>query len=283
METVAQTIHRIQRELENATDSPRLDAELLVAHILGKSRSEVLASFPDTLTEPQRSGLATLLERRVAGEPIAYIVGYREFFGRRFAVSPAVLTPRPETELLVEWALDHLESRSEATVVDVGTGSGAIALSVALATPEQVRVLAIDISSDALEVARANAESLGANGVEFLSGDLLGPVDGPVDLVLANLPYLRPDQIEGNRDLAAEPRLALDGGAAGLELIVRLIEQLSIRLTAGGAVALEIDPSQAGTVSDRLRTVLPDARVSIHPDLAGLDRFVTAVRLYPVD
>jgi release factor glutamine methyltransferase len=278
LETVAQAIRRVQLELQGATDSPRLDAELLIAHVLSKSRSDVLASFPDELTPPQQTGLAALVERRAAGEPIAYIVGYREFYGHQLVVSPAVLTPRPETELLVEWALGWLVSSPDATVVDVGTGSGAIAVSVALATPPDIRVLAVDISLEALNVARDNARFLGADRVEFLPGDLLESVNPPVDLVLANLPYLRADQIDSNRDLSAEPRLALDGGDRGLELIRRLIEQLPARLAANGAAGLEIDPSQSGAVADLLQTALPDARVAIHQDLAGLDRIVTAVR-----
>jgi release factor glutamine methyltransferase len=278
LETVAQAIRRVRLELQDASDSPRLDAELLIAHIMDKSRSEVLASFPDALTEPQQIALAEVVDRRAAGEPIAYIVGYREFYGHRFAVSPAVLTPRMETELLVEWALAWLVSSPDATVVDVGTGSGAIAISLALEAPPGVRVLAVDVSSEALDVARGNAEALGEDRVELRLGDLLEPVDSRVDLVLANLPYLRSDQIDGSRDLAAEPRLALDGGDRGLVLISRLIEQLPSRLTENGAAGLEIDPSQSGTVANLLQATLRDARVAIHQDLAGLDRFVTAVR-----
>ena len=277
--TVAEAVRRAQSQLADVSESPRLDAELLIAHLLATTRSQVLASFPDTLGRTQVDALEELVVRRIAGEPIAYIVGYREFYGRRFSVSPAVLTPRPETELLVEWAIGWLVGRPEATVVDVGTGSGAIAISVALETPSTVRVLASDVSSDALDIARSNTASLGADRVELLHGDLLESINGPVDLVLANLPYLRAEQIDGNRNLSAEPRIALDGRESGLEIIVRLISQLTAKLADHGAAALEIDPSQAGSVADALRTALADARVSIHQDLAGLDRFVTAVRL----
>jgi release factor glutamine methyltransferase len=277
--TVADAIRSAQYRLADVSDSSRLDAELLIAHLLGTTRSQVLASLPDTLLATQVDALEELVQRRIAGEPVAYIVGYREFYGRRFAVSPAVLTPRPETELLVEWAIGWLVSSPNATVVDIGTGSGAIAISVALETPSTVRVLASDVSAVALDVARRNADTLGADRVELLHGDLLEPVDGTVDLILANLPYLRADQVDGNRDLSAEPRLALDGGVGGLELIDRLIKQSPTNLAPNGAVALEIDSSQAGGVADRLRTELPDARISIHQDLAGMDRFVTAVRI----
>lgn len=279
METVAKAIQRAHVRLATGSDSPRLDAELLLAHTLGATRSQLLASLHDHLTPAQIVEMDALVDRRVGGEPIAYIVGYREFYGHRFAVSPAVLTPRPETELLVEWALGLLVGRSEATVVDVGTGSGAIAVSIALDSPATVRVIATDVSADALVLARGNAETLGATRVEFQLGDILDPINEPADLIIANLPYLRSDQIDGNRDIGSEPRIALDGGEAGLELINRLIDQLPPRLSAVGAVAIEFDPSQAGMVAARLQMTVPDARVSIHPDLAGLDRFVTAVRL----
>ena len=279
VETISEAIKRARRRLGDASDSPRLDAELLLCHVLDASRSQLLARLREQLTPEHVEELDALTDRRAAGEPVAYIVGYREFYGRRFAVSPAVLVPRPETELLVEWALGWLVGRPDATVVDVGTGSGAIAVSIAAETPPSVRVVGIDVSAEALDVVRANADELAPGRIEFLHGDLLEPVVDRADLVLANLPYLRTDQIEGNRDLIAEPRLALDGGDAGLELIYRLVDRLPLRLAEDGAVALEIDPSQGGSVADRLRSTLADARVSIHPDLAGQDRFVTAVRI----
>lgn len=279
MSTISSVVKLAQRDLAQTSASPRLDAELLVAHVLGVTRSQLLAAFPEQVTFDQLMDVDALVDRRMSGEPIAYIVGHREFYGRRFAVSPVVLTPRPETELLVEWALSWLASSPNATVADVGTGSGAIAISVALDTPATVRVLASDVSKDALEVACTNARALGAERVEFLLGDLLEPIGGPVDLVLANLPYLRADQIDGNRDLAAEPRLALDGGEAGLDLIARLIDQLPSRLAPGGAVALEIDPSQVNRVALLLGSLMPMARITAHQDLAGLDRVVSANRV----
>ncbi|HEX3302989.1 MAG TPA: HemK/PrmC family methyltransferase, partial [Thermomicrobiales bacterium] len=198
---------------------------------------------------------------------------------RDFIVTPAVLTPRPETEMLVEWAVKWLAHRTDARVVDVGTGSGAIAIGVALGTPETVSITAIDISDSALAIARKNAERLCPGRITFRHGDLLTGFDEPVDLILANLPYLRPDQIDGNFDLVAEPRIALDGGRAGLALIKRLMKQLPGHLAEGGAVALEIDPSQAEPVGLGLSDTLPGANVRVHADLAGLDRFVSAVRL----
>ena len=280
MATITETIRALQRTFAEAgIDTARLDAELLIGHVLGMNRTMLLAHLRDPVPDAVIPAVQALAERRIGGEPVAYILGRKEFLGHDFIVTQAVLTPRPETELLVEWAVQWLSQRPEATVVDVGTGSGAIAVGVALNTPPTVSITAIDISDDALAVARANAERLCPERISFRKGDLLADCPGPIDLLLANLPYLRPDQIDDNRDLATEPRLALDGGQQGLELIERLIGQLSGRLATTGAAVLEIDPSQSAAVVDRLTAALADAKIAVHRDLAGLDRFVTAVRL----
>jgi release factor glutamine methyltransferase len=276
--TIAKTIRAAQRQL-NQSSTPRLDAELLVGHALGQSRTQLLANLRDPVPPESLDAIERFIERRANGEPVAYILGRKEFLGRDFIVTPAVLTPRPETEMLVEWAVKWLAQRTDARVVDVGTGSGAIAIGVALGTPETVSISAVDVSDAALAVARENAERLCPGRIQFRRGDLLTGFDEPVDLILANLPYLRPDQIDGNFDLVAEPRIALDGGRGGITLIKRLMKQLPSRLAEGGAVALEIDPSQAEPVGLGLSDTLPGANVRVHADLAGLDRFVSAVRL----
>jgi len=276
--TIADTIRAAQRRLSKSS-TPRLDAELLVGQALGMSRTQLLANLRDPVPTELLDAIEQVIERRAGGEPVAYILGRKEFLGHNFIVTPAVLTPRPETELLVEWAVRWLADRPNAHVVDIGTGSGAIAIGVALGTPESVSITAIDVSDAALTVARENAERLCPGRIDFRRGDLLIGFDKPVDLILANLPYLRPDQIDGNYDLVAEPRLALDGGREGLELIEQLIEQLPTVMTNGGAVALELDPSQSNRVARRLESALPGAAVTIHHDLAGWDRFVSAVRL----
>jgi release factor glutamine methyltransferase len=278
--TVNDAIRTLQRQFAEAEiGTARLDAELLVGHALGMSRTQLLANLREPIPDAQIPAVDALADRRLGGEPVAYILGRKEFLGHDFIVNPSVLTPRPETELLVEWAIRWLSQRPDASVIDVGTGSGAIAIGVALSTPPTVSTSAIDVSEDALAVARANADRLCPGRISFRTGDLLADVQGPIDLVLANLPYLRPDQIDGNRDLVAEPRLALDGGQQGLELIDRLIGQLPGKLAASGAAALEIDPTQSAAVADRLAAALPGAAIAVHRDLAGLDRFVTAVRL----
>jgi release factor glutamine methyltransferase len=277
--TIAETIRALQQRFTTVgIGTPRLDAEVLIGHALGLNRTQLLANLRDPVPVELAPVVESLAERRVSGEPVAYILGRKEFLGHDFVVSPAVLTPRPETELLVEWAVQWLSGRPDATVIDVGTGSGAIAIAIARNTPGTVSITAVDVSEDALAAARVNADRLCPGRISFQLSDLLTGVPGPVDLVLANLPYLRPDQIDGNQNLVAEPRLALDGGRAGLDLIKRLISQLPRRLAPGGAVALEIDPSQSEAVVALLAAALPRAASTVHRDLAGLDRFVTCNR-----
>jgi release factor glutamine methyltransferase len=179
----------------------------------------------------------------------------------------------------VEWALAWLKDNPAASVVDVGTGSGAIAIGIAVATEPAVQVTAVDLSLQALCVARANAERIVPARIGFRIADLLDDDCSQYDLIVANLPYLRADQIDGNRDLAAEPRIALDGGQDGLALIARLISLVPDRLAPGGAVALEIDPSQSSKVTALLVKAIPGAPIAVHKDLAGHDRFITAVRI----
>jgi release factor glutamine methyltransferase len=277
--TVADSIRDLQRAFaESGIPTARLDAELLVGHVLGVDRTTLLAILREELPESAPTQISRLAERRLGSEPIAYLVGTKEFFGLPFIVGPAVLVPRPETELLVEWALQWLAEHPTASVVDVGTGSGAIAISIALNAPG-ADVTASDISDDALAIAQANAERLCPDRVTFHQTDLLKGIADRFNLIAANLPYLRTDQIDGNDELGAEPRLALDGGPDGLDLIAQLIRQVPERLGTPGAVAIELDPGQAAAVAAMLADAVSGAEVEVHQDLAGLDRFVTAVRI----
>jgi len=267
-----------RRLAEAGTSTARLDAEVLLRNLAGLDRAGLFLRLPDPAPEGLEAKLDARLARRAAGEPVAYITGTREFMSLPFRVAPGVLIPRPETELLVEWALATVAERPSATVVDVGTGSGAIAVSLAALGPAGLRVIATEISEEALAIARENAADLLDAGqrawIEFRQGSLLGPVAGPVELVLANLPYLTPGQVDGNPDLAAEPRLALAGGADGLDLVRDLIADLPRVLAPGGAVGLELDPSQTGTVEGWLRETFPGRVVRTIRDLAGLGRHV---------
>ncbi len=284
--THAELIADAAARLASASDSPRLDAEVLLRHAAGLDRTALFLALREAAPVAVRARFERLIERRLAGDPVAYLTGSREFMGMPFAVTPAVLVPRPETELLVEWALGalaHLEQPVRA--VDVGAGSGAIAISLASLAPTPIAMTAVEPSAGARQVVAGNADALltpeRRDRLRIVDGDLLDGLPGPLDLVLANLPYLPPEQSAENPDLAAEPRLALDGGPNGLDLIERLVAQLAERLAERFAVGLELDPSQAATVTDMLARTLPDADVSIIRDYAGLDRHVVATRLRP--
>ena len=284
VQTNADAIRWAQAELAAGSDSPRLDAEILLRHTLGWSRTELFTRLRDPLEPPMAARFAALVEARRHGTPVAYLTGQREFFGLPLWVRPGVLVPRPETELLVEWALAWLAPQPTATVIDVGTGSGAIALALAasLPAPWHGRIIGVDPFPVPLATATANRHHLGLDGrVDFVRGSLVAWTSGPLDLVAANLPYLRPEQVMGNRELAAEPVSALVAGDDGLALINALIADLPRVLSPAGAVILEIDPEQADRVAARLTGTFPDATVTVMPDLAGHSRFVTADRRQP--
>ena len=254
---------------------PWLDAEILVAHVLQSSR-ERLHSHPDRqLTVAQRARLRRLTTRRAARVPVPYLVGEREFYGHMFRVTPAVLIPRPSSELLVELAIDWLKTHPQAQrVIDLGTGSGAVAISVAKAVP-QVRIEARDVSARALRVAAENvAQYRLRRRITTVKGDLLRGA-APADLIMANLPYI-PEALRRIRpkELEYEPALALDGGKDGLSLIRTALAQAPAAVNAGGLVLFECDPAQVRRIVRLAQGHWPSAQVSVHKDLAGLDRVV---------
>ncbi len=262
--------------------SPRLDAELLLGHLLHRSRTRLAIDANEPIAPEIALGLESLIERRLAGEPVAYLIGHREFMGHDFQVGPGVLVPRPETELLVELAAEMIDRRwptGPVWVLDVGAGSGAIALSLALLTNERVQITASDISSDALRYTSINRTHLGLDErVTLIRGDLLTWTRGPWDLILSNPPYLRPDQIDGNWEIAAEPRLALDGGRKGIEPIERMLTQAVDIAAPRFGMLIELDPDNAALAWDRARAQFPAAIVRIIPDLTGRDRFLSIER-----
>src|SRR5690606_29323111 len=243
--TLRQLLHDGRQQLEQAGDeTARLDAEVLLRHLLSIDRATLYARLPDPAPPDTVERYRDLIARRAAGEPVAYITGHREFMGLDFLVDRRVLIPRPETEYLVEWALAWLRERGgDRLVVDVGTGSGAIAVSLAAhADDPALRVVGSDRSLDALRVAAINRDRLAPGRVALVAGDLLSWCRPGIDLVLANLPYLRPDQAHAG--IAWEPAVALYAGETGFGLYEQLLPQVAQRLRPRGAVGCEIDPSQ---------------------------------------
>ena len=256
--------------------SPALDADVLLAHALGVPKESLVAHPEVALSAADADRFDALVTRRATGVPVAYLRGSKEFYGLPFAVDPRVLVPRPETEALVD-AVRAFVAHRALTVVDVGTGAGAIAIALAVHEP-QLRIIATDISAEALAVARANALANQVQ-VEFRDGDLLTPITELVDVVAANLPYLREDALEGlagdRTSLAFEPRLATVAGADGLALIRRAAADLQRVLAPGGAAFFECDPPQVRAI----RALLGPSTEVIR-DLAGAER-VVALRCAP--
>jgi release factor glutamine methyltransferase len=267
---------------ERRQDTPRLDAEVLIAAALGVARLQLYVQFDRPLDQAELAAIRDSVRRRQAGEPVAYIVGKKEFFGLELAVDARVLVPRPDTETLVDEALARLAERPPEApaprIADVGTGSGAIAVTLAKQRPA-AEVLATDISAEALEVARENARRHGVT-VTFLEGDLDAPLalHAPLDLITANLPYIPTGDLAGlPPEVRHEPRRALDGGADGLALVRRLVAAASALLAPGGALALEVGAGQAPSAAELCRTAgLTDVR--LRRDLGSIDRVVSGRR-----
>ena len=274
-----------------ASDTPRLDAEVLLAHVLGVGRTGVLAHPDAPVGDGSASTFRTLIARRLAGEPVAYIRGIREFHGLAFSVDPRVLIPRPETEQLVDLGFERVRAiltgaprppgTPDIRAWDVATGSGAIAVALAALLRrrgylDEVRLIASDISPEALAVAIENAVAHGvADRVELVRGDLLDiPDRAPVDVLLANLPYIPSGDLAGlPAEVRAEPRLALDGGPDGMDLVRRLLAGLPEVLLPGGRAMLEIGADQADLMAAAVAGALPDAWTAvIHRDLADRPR-----------
>jgi release factor glutamine methyltransferase len=280
----------VARLSASGSESPRLDAELLLGHAIGADRTAVLAHAEAPVGVGPEAAYRASLDRRAAGEPVAYIRGIKEFYGLAFTVDRRALIPRPETERLVELAEAEVMRRLASAarpagsppvrIVDIGTGSGAIAIALIVALRRrraegEVTVLAVDISAEALDLARENAVGhAAADRLGFLEADLLPPVVvDRYDLVLANLPYVRTDAIAGLPVAASfEPVIALDGGPDGLDVVGRLLERLPDALTDDGVALLEIGADQGDTIVARCAAVLPGWTCVVERDLAGLPR-----------
>lgn len=279
-ETVQEVLVSAVRALgvRNGYAGARLEAEILLAHTLKISRALLLARLGDAIGEADAAQFAGMVARRAQREPIAYIVGQQAFYGLDLIVDRRVLIPRPETEHVVEMALGALKKipHAEPLIVDVGTGSGAIALAVARHAAS-AKIIATDISPDALAVAQLNATRLHlTDRVEFRKADLLEGITSPIDVITANLPYI-PLEREAAlpREIREyEPRMATIAGLDGLSIIRRLLKQVPAHVARTGFVFLEISEEQGDAARDLVNALLPTGEVQVHRDLEGLDRVV---------
>ena len=284
LRTVIQETHR---NLESAEiPDARLEAEVMVMDVMRMPRQAIFAEQESQVSPQQEEQLAAIVTRRLTREPLAYILNYREFYGVNLLVNPDVLIPRPETETMVEhalfMALMGMESR-EIVIADVGTGTGAIAVNLAIHLPA-ARIYASDAYDATLDVAAYNVRMHNvADRVTLLKGDLLEPLPEPVDVIVANLPYLPTDRIPTLQpEIQWEPVVALDGGADGLDHIRRLLSQAATahggegaRLKPHGVILLEMDPEQFSEARSLASAAFPDAEITVEPDLAGMDRVLS--------
>ena len=260
---------------DNNIDDAFLEGEILLRHVLGISRTQLFSDLECGVSPALQNTLERLIERRLHGEPSAYITGHREFYGLDFYVDRNVLIPRPESELLVEKSIDLVRNGGITSVADIGTGCGAIAVSLAVNLPEVV-IYAVDVSAPALEVAEVNCRRYGVTDrIRLLHGDMLEPLPGPVNLIIANLPYVRESDLPPGNDLSFEPLLALDGGVGGLDKIAALAGQADDKLLPEGYMLLEIGHGQAEGVVELLRKNFPLSLIEVDRDLAGIERIVS--------
>ncbi len=272
-----------QTLLRARIDDARMEAELLLGHVLRMSRAQLYTEPGRSLSTAETKDLRRLVRRRRSHEPTAYILGHCGFYGLKFYINHGVFIPRPETELLVEKAIE-LARRiyrpgKQMILADIGTGCGAIAVSLALAL-RQARICATDISASALQLAERNCRRHAVDGqVELLSGNLLEPLLHPVDMIVANLPYIKNSEFE---DLSLEivdfePTVALAGGEDGLDRIQQMLEQVPGKLNDGACLLLEIGLGQGDAVTSLIDSYFPQADIQLIPDLGGIDRVVQVV------
>jgi release factor glutamine methyltransferase len=275
-DTIAVLLEAARSKLAPLHESPRLDAELILAHVLGRPRSHLYAWPQRRIDAELRRRFESLIERRAAGEPVAYLLGRREFWSLELEVGAATLVPRPETELLVELALSRLPASDPCRVLDLGTGSGAIALALSTERP-QWSVTAVEASAGALAIARRNRERLRLNNLTLLRGDWYTPVTGRhFELIVSNPPYVRRQDPRLTRgDLRHEPRSALDGGPDGLISLARIIAGTANHLSPEGLLIVEHGPDQADSVRE-LAAGAGLVSIESHRDLAGLTRATSA-------
>jgi release factor glutamine methyltransferase len=262
----------------NGVESPRLNIEHLLADALGKRRIDLYLEFDRILSESELAPLRNKVRRRAAGEPLQYLLGAWDFFGRSFRTDERALIPRPETEVLVEIALKVIRNRATTRnrLIDVGTGSGVLAITFALECPD-LEIVGTDISAAALDLARENAEKQQvADRIQWTESDLLDSVSGQFDFLVANLPYIPTAELSKlAREVQHDPPMALDGGVDGLEVIRRLLREAPKALAPGGFLIFEVGLGQAATVTELLAEQ-KFRDISVEKDYQGVQRFVTA-------
>ena len=276
---VREALHQARDVLEPVSDSPASDARVLLSDTLGASPTWLMAHDDELLPSEAERDFVDRLRRCAQGEPLPYVLGWWEFYGRRFSVAPSVLIPRPETELLVDLGLAELRRRgAPARVIDVGTGSGCIAVSLAAAAPG-FSVIATDVSRPALEVARSNAKAHKVLAqLRLVQASLLGGLKGGWDLVCANLPYVAAERLPDLAVARREPKLALDGGQRGIGLTAQVVRSLKLGLAPGGLALLEIDEDQAEELMVVTHESMHDAVAEIMVDLTGRPRVLQVQR-----
>ena len=274
--TLRQALSRAKKILtDHNIEDASLECELLLRHALKIDRVQLYQDLNRELIPQQEASFWRLVERRLNGEPTAYITGHREFYGLDFYVDPSVLIPRPETELLVEKTLELAQNHPVLSIAEVGTGCGAIAISLALNLP-QAKIYTIDISPAALKVASVNCHKHGATDrICLLKGNMLDPLPEPVDLIIANLPYVRKTELPQVNSADFEPSVALNGGVDGLEKIRQLCAQLSSKLLPRGCLLLEIGRGQRKAIVTFLKNLFPLSEIEVIPDLSGTDRIIS--------
>ncbi len=277
---IAQVLQELTRRLVALSETPALDAQVLLAHLLGVPRSRILAHPDENLSAEHELALERAVQRLEGGEALPYVIGHWEFYGLDFTLTPDVLIPRPETELLVERGLAWLGAHPGwRRAADIGTGSGCIAVTLAATVPD-LQILASDISVAALGVARTNAQKHGVESrIQFVPADLLDISPStfdlnPFNLIVANLPYIPSPRLQSLDVAQREPGLALDGGADGLEPIKRLLKDAPAVLAPGGLLLLEIDEMQGEAVRQLAVRSFPKAQIEVMRDLAGSERLV---------
>ena len=279
MAVIRETIRQTHQTLEAAgIPDARLEAEVMVMTVMRMTRQNIFAEQETEVPPNVAEELAAIVSQRLDRLPLAYILGYREFYGINVVVTPNVLIPRPETEGMVEhtlfMALMGMETR-ELTIADIGTGSGAIAVNLAIHLPA-ARIYAVDISEPALDVAAWNIRAHAvADRVRLGHGDLLEPLPEPVNLIVANLPYIPTERIPTLQpEVQQEPGMALDGGPDGLDLVRRLLAQAPAKLTSPGMILLELDPEQFPAAEAEALRYFPDAEITAEQDLAHNNRIM---------